>query len=38
MDFLIESIANVSWQNVVMWAVGALLIFLKASPMCRGRT
>ena len=28
MDFLIESIANVSWQNVVMWAVGALLIFL----------
>ena len=28
MDFLIESIANVSWQNVVMWFIGALLIFL----------
>lgn len=28
MDFLIESISNVSWQNVVMWLIGALLIFL----------
>lgn len=28
MDFLIESISNVAWQNVVMWVIGAVLIFL----------
>lgn len=28
MDFLIESISNVAWQNVVMWVIGAALIFL----------
>lgn len=28
MDFLIESISQVTWQNVVMWLIGGLLIFL----------
>ena len=28
MDFLIESIQLLQWQQVVMWAIGALLIFL----------
>lgn len=28
MDFLIESVSQVSWQNVVMWLIGGLLIFL----------
>lgn len=28
MDFLIESISQVTWQNVVMWIIGGLLIFL----------
>ena len=28
MDFLIESISQVTWQNAVMWLIGGLLIFL----------
>ncbi len=28
MDFLIESISQVTWQNVVMWLIGGILIFL----------
>lgn len=28
MDFLIESISQVTWQNIVMWLIGGLLIFL----------
>ena len=28
MDFLIESISNVAWQNVVMWVIGAVLCLL----------
>ena len=28
MDFLIESVSQVSWQNVVMWVIGGILIFL----------
>ena len=28
MDFLFETIAAVTWQQVVMWGVGALLIYL----------
>ncbi len=28
MDFLIESISQVTWQNVVMWIIGGILIFL----------
>lgn len=27
MDFLIESISQVTWQNVVMWLIGGILIF-----------
>lgn len=28
MDFLIESVSQVSWQNVLMWLIGGILIFL----------
>ncbi|MBO5305105.1 MAG: sodium ion-translocating decarboxylase subunit beta, partial [Clostridia bacterium] len=28
MEFLIESISLVTWQHVVMWIIGGLLIFL----------
>ncbi len=28
MDFLIESISQITWQNVVMWVIGGILIFL----------
>lgn len=28
LNFLIESVSNVSWQNVVMWLIGGILIFL----------
>lgn len=28
MDFLIESISQVTWQNAVMWLIGGFLIFL----------
>ena len=28
MDFLIESVSQVTWQNVLMWLIGGILIFL----------
>lgn len=28
MEFLTQAIAQVTWQHVVMWIVGGLLIFL----------
>jgi len=28
MDFLLESISLIGWKNVLMWAIGGLLIFL----------
>ncbi len=28
MNFLIETVAQITWQQVVMWAIGGLLIFL----------
>ena len=28
MEFLYETIAAVTWQQVIMWCLGALLIFL----------
>ena len=28
MDFLIENLLSITWQQVVMWAIGAILIYL----------
>ncbi len=31
MEFLLDGITNVTWQQAVMWVVGALLIYLAIS-------